>query len=139
MAKTQGLGAAVVVGDSGNSPQTISNDVTDFTIATPVAQYDWTGVDKSAHERGQGLADATFGLKGVFNNAANMSHMVLSTMSSTTETRTIKVTPTNQSHPYLSANCNIESYDVSRGNDGNLTWSSNLVLADGGTPTWTNS
>jgi hypothetical protein len=139
VAKTSGLGAAVVVSDSSSSNQTITNDVTDFTISTPVAQYDWTGVDKSAHERGQGLADAKFGLKGVLNNASNMSHMVLSTMSSTSVTRLIKVTPTNQTKPFLSANCNIDTYDVTRAADGNLTWAADLVLADGTSPSWTNS
>ena len=32
-------------------PRTISNDVTEFSMSTPVALQDITGVDKSAHER----------------------------------------------------------------------------------------
>jgi hypothetical protein len=139
VAKTSGLGAAIAVADSGGTSRIITNDVTDFTMSTPVNLYDWTGVDKSAHERGPGLADAKFTLKGILNNGSNMSHMVLSSMSSTYAIRAIQVTPTNQTKPYLGANCWIASYDVARGNDGNLTWASELDLGDGASPTWTNS
>lgn len=139
MAKASGLGAAISVADSSSSAQTITNDVTEFSMATPRAIQDTTGVDKSAHERLQLLADCTFSLKGVFNNAANMSHMVLSTMSSTSVVRAVQVTPTSISHPFLGANCYIASYDVTRSATGELTWASELQLADGATPTWTNS
>jgi hypothetical protein len=139
MAKTSGLGATIVVADSGASNRTITNDVTNFAIQTPVAQYDWTGADKSAHERGQGLADLTFTLNGVLNNASNMSHMVLSTMSSTSVPRLVTVTPTSNAHPFITATTNIQSYDVTRANDGNLTWAASLVLQDGSLPSWTNS
>ena len=139
MAKTSGLGAAITVGDSSNDAQTITNDVTDFTMSTPRAVQDITGVDKYAHERLQLLADATFSLSGVFNNAANMSHMVLSTMSSSTVVRAVKVTPTSNTTPYLGANCYIDSYDVTRAATGELTWKAQLDLADGALPTWTNS
>lgn len=139
MAKASGLGAAITVGDSSNSPQTITNDVTDFTMSTPRAVQDITGVDKSAHERLQLLADCTFGLSGVLNNAANMSHMVLSTMSSTSVVRAVQVTPTTSTKPYLGANCYINSYDVTRAATGELTWKAQLDLADGAVPTWTNS
>lgn len=139
MAKTSGLGAVVSIADDTDTAQAITNDVTDFTISTPVAMADWTGADKSAHERGPLLADAKFAFKGIFNNASNMSHMVLSTMSSTYSIRTVKVTPTNQTKPYLSANCQCDSYDVTRAADGNLTWAASLMLGDGTSPTWTNS
>ena len=139
MAKASGLGAAITVGDSSNSSQTITNDVTDFTMSTPRAVQDITGVDKSAHERLQLLADCTFGLSGVLNNAANMSHMVLSTMSSTSVVRAVQVTPTTSTKPYLGANCYINSYDVTRAATGELTWKAQLDLADGAVPTWTNS
>lgn len=139
MAKTSGLGAAITLADSSSVSQTITNDITDFSMKTPRAVYDWTGVDKSAHERGIGLADASFSLKGILNNASNMSHAVLSSMSSTSVARAVQVTPTSNAHPFLGANTWITSYDVSRAADGNLTWASELVLQDGATPTWTNS
>ena len=51
MAKTSGLGATLTVADSGGTPRAISNDVTDFTLNTPINLQDTTGVNKSAHER----------------------------------------------------------------------------------------
>lgn len=139
MAKTSGLGAAVVVDDASGSPQTITNDVTDFSIATPRAVQDITGVDKYAHERLLLLADGTVQLKGVFNPAANMSHAVLSSVPSTSVTRTVTLTPTASETPNLSMEMVISSYDVARANGGELTWSSDCSLADGTSPQWTNS
>jgi hypothetical protein len=139
VAKTSGLGATISLEDSSLSAQTISNDVTEFSMATPRAVQDTTGVDKSAHERLQLLADCTFSLKGVYNAAANMSHAVLSSMSSTSVQRAAVVTPTASEYPFLGANVYVASYDVSRPATGELTWASELQLADGTTPAWTNS
>jgi hypothetical protein len=139
MAKTSGLGAAVVVDDASGSPQTITNDVTDFSLATPRALQDTTGVDKYAHERLLLLADGTVQLKGVFNAAANMSHAVLSSVPSTSVTRTVLLTPTASTTPNLSMEMLISSYDVARANGGELTWSSDASLENGAAPTWTNS
>ena len=71
MAKTSGLGAAISVADATQTAQTISDDVTEFSMATPRAVQDTTGVDVYAHQRLLLLADATFSLKGIFNAAAN--------------------------------------------------------------------
>jgi hypothetical protein len=139
VAKTSGLGAAISVADASSDAQTITNDVTEFSLATPRAVQDVTGVDKSAHERLQLLADATVSLKGVLNNAANMSQAVLSTISSTTVVRAVVVTPTSSEYPFLSGNFYFNSYDVARSNSGELTWSSEGTLADGAVPTWTNA
>lgn len=139
MAKTSGLGAAITLADSTGAVQTITNDITDFTLSTPRAAQDVTGVDKYAHERLLLLADLTIGLSGVFNPAVNFSHAVLSSMSSTTVARAVQVTPTASTDPYLGANVHIESYDVTRAASGELTWKSNLVLQDGTAPTWTNT
>jgi hypothetical protein len=83
MAKESGLGATVSVDDSGGTLRDISNDVTDFTINTPRAEQNVTGVDKSANERLQLLADGAFTLNGVYNDAANKSHDVFKDNSST--------------------------------------------------------
>jgi hypothetical protein len=139
VAKTSGLGAAVVVADDTDTNQTISDDVTEFTLSTPRAVQDITGVDVYAHQRLLLLADATCSLKLVFNNAANMGHMVLSTMSSTSELRSVQVTPTSSTKPYLGFNGYVSTYDVARSATGELTTSAELVLGDGNTPTWTNS
>jgi hypothetical protein len=139
MSKTSGLGAAVVVADDTDTNQTISDDVTEFGMSTPRAVQDITGVDVFAHQRLLLLADCSFSLKLVFNNAANMGHMVLSTMSSTSVLRSVQVTPTASTKPYLGANCYVSTYDVARAAGGELTTSAELMLGDGNTPTWTNS
>jgi hypothetical protein len=137
VAKISGLGAKITLADAGTTVRTISNDITDFSIATPIAMQDTTGVDKSAHERLALLVDLTCQLKGVFNSAANMSHAVLSTATTSPTVRALAVYPTsNGSTPTLPANVLIGSYDIARGAGGELTFSSDLSLADGGVPTW---
>jgi hypothetical protein len=139
MAKTSGLGAVISVADASSSPQTISNDVSEFSLATPRAVQDVTGVDKLAHERLLLLADASVSLKGVFNNASNMSNMVLSSVSSTSVIRAVSITPTSANKPLLAFNAFFSTYDVARAADGALTWSAEGALGDGAVPTWTNS
>ena len=137
VSKISGLGAKITLGDSGNTPRTISNDITDFTLNTPVALQDITGVDTSAHERLALLSDLTCQLKGVANFASNMSHAVLSTATTNAVVRALAVFPTsNGSSPTLPANVLIGSYDVARAADGALTWQSDLSLQDGSIPTW---
>lgn len=116
--------------------QTISNDIGDFSFQTPRAVYDITGVDKSAHERLLGLADSSFSLKGFFNTAANMSHAVFKTVPSTSVNRNIKIEPTSGSTPYLTCLCAVKSYDITRANTGELTWTVAADLSDGTVPTW---
>jgi hypothetical protein len=136
MSKTSGLGAAIAVGDHSGSAQTITNDVTNFTMSTPYAVQDITGVDKSAHERLLLLADGSVSLSGVFNPAANMSHAVFSVMG---VNRTTKITPTSNSTPYLSMVCLFTDYSLSRSATGELPWTAPGQLADGTVPSWTNS
>ena len=137
MSKISGLGATVTLADSGGTPRTISNDVTDFTLNTPIAMQDTTGVNKFAHERLALLVDLTAQLKGVCNFAASMSHAVLSTATTSPNVRALAVFPTsNGSTPTLPANVLIGSYNVARSNAGDLTFQSDLSLADGSIPTW---
>jgi hypothetical protein len=137
LSKVSGLGATVTLADSGGTPRTISNDITDFTLNTPIAMQDTTGVNKFAHERLALLVDLTAQIKGVANFAANMSHAVLSTATTSPVVRAAAVFPTsNGSTPTLPFNALIASYNLARSNAGDLTWQSDLDLADGAIPTW---
>lgn len=137
MAKTTGLGALVQVADAGGTNRAISNDVTDFTLNTPRAVQDVTGVDKSAHERLLLLADVSVSLKGVFNSTANFSHTVFSTVTSGSVPRATSIAPTaNNSTPILTFNALYSDYSLTRANDGKLEWSTKGDLADGATPSW---
>jgi len=133
MAKESGLGATVSVDDSGGTLRDISNDVTDFSINTARAEQNVTGVDKSANERLQLLADGKFTMNGVFNDAANMSHAVLKTISSTSVVRTVTIAISGQS---LSMEMVLGDYNLTRSSSGDFTWSVPCSLANGAVPTW---
>ena len=137
MAKISGLGATIVVADSGSVARTISNDVTDFTIATPVALQDITGVDKSAHEKLALLRDLSVSLKGVFNSAASFSHAVFSTITTSATNRATSIYPTSSgSTPVMTANLLYSAYNITRSASGDLTWQADGTVADGAVPTW---
>lgn len=136
MSKTSGLAATVIVDDSSGSPQTISNDVTNFNFSTPRAVQDITGVDKSAHERLLLLADISWSINGVFNTASNMSHVVFSTIPSSSVNRTTKIEPTSGSTPFLAGEALYSDYAITRSATGELTWAVTGALADGTTPSW---
>ncbi len=135
MAKVSGLGGVVTVADSGGTVRTISNDITNWQLATPRAVQDITGVDKSANERLLLLADFSITLAGVFNAAANMSHAVFSTIPSTSVNRAVLVQATSTGST-ISTNCILTDYSITRSNAGDLTWSVPGALADGAVPTW---
>jgi len=134
MAKEAGFPFAVTVDDSSGTPRIISNDVNSLQFATPRGVQDITGVDKSAIERQLLLADmsATLSL-AAFNDAANMSHAVFKTVSSTSVARTTVLAISGQS---LTAELLPTDYQLSRGADGSLTTTVPMVLADGTVPTW---
>jgi hypothetical protein len=133
MAKENGLGMSVAVDDSSGTPRTISNDITNFELATPKAVQDVTGVDKSAIERLHLLADMSFSPAGVFNDAANMSHATLKTIPSSSVARTVTITHSGQS---LAGEMLGTDYSLTRAATGELTWQAPFVLADGTVPTW---
>jgi hypothetical protein len=137
LSKTSGLGATVSVADAGGTPRTISNDVTDFTITMPVALQDTTGVDKSAHEKLALLRDVSTQLKMVFNAAANMSHAVFSTITTTPNQRATSLYPTSSgSSPVMTFNALYSAYNLTRAAAGELTTQADGTLADGAIPTW---
>jgi hypothetical protein len=126
------------VDDSGGTLRDIRNDVTNFEFATPRGVYDWTGVDKSAMERGLGLADMSMTLNGIFNDGTNASHDVFKTVPSTSVAREFTLTVSGQILGTTPL-CTLlpTDYALSRAADGNLTWSVPLVLANGAVPAWT--
>jgi hypothetical protein len=124
---------SVAVDDSGTSPRTISNDVTNLDFAIPRGIQDVTGVDKAAVERILGLADFSITLNGIFNDAANLSHAVFATVSSTSIIRTVTLGASGQSLPNETY---FTDYSLTRSSAGELTWTAPGVLGDGTVPTW---
>ena len=134
MAKESGIGwSTLSVDDAAAGARDIRNDVTNFQFAMPRAVQDVTGVDKSAIERLLLLADFSITLNGVFNDASNMSHAVFKTVPSTSVARTVSLGVSGQT---LANECLFTDYNLTRGQDGSLTWSAPGVLADGTVPTW---
>ena len=139
MAKTSGLGGAVLVQDSAPTVRTITNDVTNYSFSTPRAVQDVTGADKFANERILLLADFSVTLNGVFNSAtSNMSHDVFKTIPSTSVPRSVELDPigTTTGMPALVVNCLLTDYQITRAATGELTWQVPGSLQDGTAPTW---
>lgn len=79
------------------------------------------------------LADFTVTLNGVFNDAANKSHAVFKTVTSTSVARTVSITVSGQS---LNNECLFTDYPLSRSDSGELTFAVPGSLCDGTVPTW---
>lgn len=134
MAKQSGLGwTTLSVDDASGTPQVIKNDVTNLQFATPRAVQDVTGVDKSAIERILLLADFSITLNGVFDPAANLSHVVFSTVPSTSVARTTTLTVGGKT---LANEVLYTDYPLTRSASGEFTWAVPGVLADGTVPLW---
>lgn len=135
MAKQSGLAWSVCsVDDSAGAVEVIRNDVTNLAFSTPRAVQDVTGLDKSAMERLLLLADFSVTLNGVANFASTPSaHDVFSTVPSTSVARTVTLTIGGKTLPNEVL---FTDYQLTRGNDGALTWSAPGVLTGGVVPTW---
>lgn len=134
MAKESGLGwTTCSVDDASGTPQAIVNDCTNVQFATPRATQDTTGLDKSAMERLLLLADFSVTLNGVFNDAANKSHDVFKTISSTSVARTLTLAVSGQT---LANEVLLTDYPLTRADSGEFTWSVPGTLCDGTVPTW---
>lgn len=134
MAKESGLGwTTCSVDDAAGAAKAIKNDVTNLGYETPRAVQDTTGIDKSANERLLLLADFSITLNGVFNDAADQAHAVFKTVSSTSVLRTVTLTISGQT---LANECLFTTYNLTRAQAGEFTWTTTGVLGDGTVPTW---
>ena len=134
MPKETGLGITTLsVDDSVPAAQTIINDITNFSFATPRGVQDVTGVDKSAMERLLLLADASVQLNGVFNDATDQAHDVFKTVPSTSVARTVTLVVSSQT---LAGEYLFTDYALARAEDGSLTWTAPGLLATGVVPSW---
>ena len=131
MAKETGLGwTACSLDNSTGTLKAFVNDVHSLQLSTPRAVQDVTGLDKSAIERLHLLGDFSGTLAGTFNDATDFSHDVFTPIDNA---RTFTNTFSGNT---LSVEALITDYALNRGEDGSLTWSAPLVLADGTVPTW---
>jgi hypothetical protein len=138
MAKGSGLGITTLsVDDSTGAARVIKNDFTEFTVSTPRAVQDITGIDRSAIERLLLLADLSLSLKGVYNDTATTSaHAVFSTVPSTSVSRNVTLGITNVALRTLACKVLFTDYQLTRTASGELNFDAPGVLADGSIPTW---
>jgi hypothetical protein len=127
MAKTSGLTTAVTVGG-----QVISNDVQTIELDTPYGVEDITAVDNLAMARLTLRADAQGTMTGIFNTAANMSHVQLKTPGSKAVIIAYASAAATATFTAIFTN-----YALSMAADGSLTWSTNFQLSSGTAVAWT--
>lgn len=136
MAKLTALGMTITVDDSGGTPRDITNDVGSFTLNTPRAVIDVSGLDKSGYERLLGRSDISLSLNGFYDPGTNLAHTVFKTVPTQagTVTRTVAV---GFSTGTATAEVVFSDYNISVGNDGAMTWTSTGAAANGTALTWT--
>ena len=135
MAKMTGLGwtTYTVEESDGSSARDLRNDITNFSLSTPRALQDVTGIDQSAVARLPLLADLSTTTNGVYNPSAQKSHQVFRTVSTTDTQRTTVIGLGGES---LTSQILYTDYSLTRAADGAFTWAVPGVLADGTPPTW---
>ena len=134
MAKENGLGATLSVDSSDTTARAIGNDVTNLTFNITRGEQDVTGINKSAHERLQLLADFSTSITAVFNDAAGASSFnVFKDIGSTSVARTVSFALSGQT---LNNECVFSDAAWSRPMSGEFTVAVSGALQDGTTPTW---
>lgn len=93
--------------------------------------FDWTGIDKSAMERGSGLADFSANLNMVWNPGATTTMFAVCSVLDNARTFTLVVGGKTLSNEVL-----LTDFQLSRGNDGDFRGTVPLVLQSGTVPTW---
>jgi hypothetical protein len=139
MAKTSGLGGVLTVADASSTVYAITDDITNWTLSTPRAVQDVTGLDAYANQRILLLADISVTLNGVFNAGTDLSHEVFSSVPSTSVNRATYIQPTSATIPTITFNALYTDYQITRAATGELTTQMPGVLADGSVPTWKNA
>lgn len=135
--KITGLSGTISVTDASTTYQNIGTDITNYAFTMPRGLQDVTGMNKFAHEQLLLLTDFTLTLNGVFDPGANLSHSVFSTVSGTSVTRSVSISPTAvTTTPIITVNVLITDYQITRANTAELTWQVPAQLADGAVPTW---
>ena len=71
------------------------------------------------------ISDYTLTLNGVFDDAANLSHVVLKTIPSTSVTRTVTIVQSGQT---LTVETVFTDYALTRALGGDLTWSAPALM-----------
>lgn len=118
MSKQTGLGDQLYVAgyDIAGDVQSISS------LSTPIATIELTGINKSAYERGYGIADASGEFVSFFNKADDAQHEVLSALPRSNG-HIMYCRGAVQGNAAVGAVGKRTDYAGTRGDDGSLTFS----------------
>ena len=130
MAKQTGLGDYLAVDDSGGTARDISDNVVSYDANLVQNLIEATSLSKSTVERIPGINDGTFPISGVADFASNKSHDVFKTRTGV-RTFDLRIGGNTSSNPRLQVECRVASYNLSRGADGALNWTAELMVSDG--------
>ncbi len=119
MTKEAGMQMTVGVDNSSDALKQIEDDITSMDWGTPRGVQDITGIDSRSMERLLTISDFTITLNGVFNDAADKSHVIFKDVSSTTVTRTVTIIQSGQT---LTVETAFTDYALTRAVGGDLTW-----------------
>jgi len=134
VAKESGIGGTLTVDDAGGTGRAITNDVTSLTFNSTRGVQDVTGLDVAAMERLLLLNDFTITINMVFNDTTDTGCFNVFKATSDNDTRTVVYTHSGNT---LTAECVLQSVNWNRAQDGSLTGSATLVLANGVAAAWT--
>lgn len=127
----------VTVDDSAGSARAITTDVTSLQITMSHAQQDVTAVGSGAMERLLLLADLQIVFNGVFDDGSNLAHAVFKDYHTNAGSELGRTTAIVHSGQTLSeAALLLTNYDLTRAQDGSLTFTSTGMLSDGSVPAW---
>ncbi len=118
MAKTHGLGAGLYIAqyDVSGDIQSVGN------VSSPVTTLDVTGIDKEAPERLKGQIDGNITMTTFFNDDTDQVHDALSTLPRADRIVTYCHRTAAVGDPAASMIGKQINYDLSRGQDGSLTF-----------------
>lgn len=134
MAAEPGFPFTLSVDDAAAAAQAIGPYVSALQFATPRGVQDITALTMSAIARQLLLADFNITITiPAFDDAANRTHAVFKTVSSTSVARTTSLALSGQT---LAPEVLYTDYQLNRGNDGSIVSSVPGVNADGAVPTW---
>jgi len=134
VAKESGIGGTLTVDDAGGTGRAITNDVTSLTFNSTRGVQDVTGLDVASMERLLLLNDFSITINFVFNDTTDTGAFNVFKATSDNDTRTVVYAHSGNT---LTAECVLTSVNYNRAQDGSLTGSANLVLANGVAAAWT--
>ncbi len=132
MSKQTGIALTTLsVDNSSGTPVDIRAAVTNWDLAMPRGVQDVTGQDVAAMDRLVLLADSSVNLTGVMDSAT--SHSVFKDVSTTSVARTVTI---DAGVPAAGNEYLFTDYQVTRPQEGSLTWTAPGVLTGGVINAW---